>query len=215
MAPSTNPNNAKRTRRPERTWINPEVGLVLMDSSLTPIAFNWEAALILSYPERPVNKQQVSLRIPDAILEDLRLHGAEGPSPIVTPFQAGKRKYICQANILESARENLPEAPVVLLLQRHSSAPEAVYEVAAQFNLTEREREALEGISVGLSSKELAERMEISPNTVKSYLHLIMVKMGVATRAGIIAKILEHNPGSVGIHSYKPPAKPWSKAHEA
>jgi DNA-binding CsgD family transcriptional regulator len=67
--------------------------------------------------------------------------------------------------------------------------------MAAQFNLTEREREALQGISVGLSSKELAERMRISPNTVKAYLHLVMVKMGVTSRAGIVAKILEHNSG--------------------
>ncbi len=71
---------------------------------------------------------------------------------------------------------------------------EAIYEVAAEFRLTEREREALKGISMGLTSKELAKEMDISPNTVKAYLRLIMVKMSVSTRAGILAKILEHNP---------------------
>lgn len=70
---------------------------------------------------------------------------------------------------------------------------EAIYKVAAEFNLTEREREALSGISLGLTIKELAKQMKISPHTVKAYLRVIMVKMGVSTRAAIVAKILEHS----------------------
>jgi DNA-binding NarL/FixJ family response regulator len=32
--------------------------------------------------------------------------------------------------------------------------------------------------------------MKISPNTVKVFLRMIMIKMGVTTRAGILARIL-------------------------
>jgi hypothetical protein len=48
----------------------------------------------------------------------------------------------------------------------------------------------LRGISLGLSSKVMADRMDISPNTVKAFLRLIMIKMGVTSRAGIVANIL-------------------------
>jgi len=67
----------------------------------------------------------------------------------------------------------------------------AMHEAAAKYNLTGREQEALEGISMGLTNKELAERMSISPNTVRAFLRLVMVKMGVTTRSGIVAKILQ------------------------
>ncbi len=62
--------------------------------------------------------------------------------------------------------------------------------MAEQFHLTSREREAVEFLSEGLTSKEIAQRMGISPNTVKVFLRLVMIKMGVSTRAGIVAKTL-------------------------
>jgi len=83
-------------------------------------------------------------------------------------------------------------------LHRNSSAAEAIDEVAADFRLTEREKQALSGVCLGLSSKDLAKRMNISPNTVKAFLRIIMVKMGVTTRAAVVAKILERNANAGG-----------------
>jgi len=65
----------------------------------------------------------------------------------------------------------------------------AISEIAGQYGLTEREQQTLSGICSGLSNKELALRMKISPNTVKAFVHIIMLKMGVATRAEIAARI--------------------------
>jgi DNA-binding CsgD family transcriptional regulator len=42
----------------------------------------------------------------------------------------------------------------------------------------------------GLTSKEIADRMGISPNTVKAFIRLVMVKMNVSTRSGIIGRIV-------------------------
>jgi len=63
-------------------------------------------------------------------------------------------------------------------------------EVSKQFNLTRRERDALEYLLQGLSSKEIADRMTVSPNTVKAFLRLVMIKMGVSSRSAIMAKII-------------------------
>jgi hypothetical protein len=42
----------------------------------------------------------------------------------------------------------------------------------------------------GLTTKEIAARIRISPNTVKSFLRSIMLKMGVTTRSGIVGKAI-------------------------
>jgi len=67
-------------------------------------------------------------------------------------------------------------------------------QVSQEFHLTRREREALEHLLEGLSSKEIANRMNVSPNTVKVFLRLIMVKMGVSSRSGIVVKIVTTKP---------------------
>jgi DNA-binding CsgD family transcriptional regulator len=167
----------------------------MLDSALRPLAFNWEAAEILSYPERPSVDHPPTLRIPEEVRRKIRSSGAGDPPPIMAYFRAGRREYMCQAYFLKECCDGHISQPMVaLLLQRNSSATETIYELAARFHLTDREREALRGLSLGLTSKELAENMNISPNTVKVHLRLMMTKMGVNTRGAIIAKILEHSP---------------------
>jgi DNA-binding CsgD family transcriptional regulator len=45
-----------------------------------------------------------------------------------------------------------------------------------------------------MSSKAIADRMELSPNTVKTFLRLIMIKMGVTSRSAIVSKIIMTQP---------------------
>ena len=44
----------------------------------------------------------------------------------------------------------------------------------------------------GLTSKEIAREMDISPYTVKTYVRLVMIKMGVTTRSGIVGKLVRN-----------------------
>ena len=69
---------------------------------------------------------------------------------------------------------------------RHS----VLIDLAARFQLTDREIEAVQHLADGLTSKEIAQRMNISPNTVKVFLRLVMLKMGVTTRSGVIGKLV-------------------------
>ncbi len=168
------------------------MGLILLDSSLTPIAFNREAVSILNYANDSIPKQEPVPRLPVEILESARKSENSDGSNVVTYITAGKRRYVCQSCSL-IGNEGLPSIIIAILLHRNSTASEAISEVAIDFHLTERETQALSGICLGLSSKELAKRMDISPNTVKAFLRIIMVKMGVTTRAAVVAKILERN----------------------
>ncbi len=64
-----------------------------------------------------------------------------------------------------------------------------------QFRLTPREREIALLLTEGLTSKEIAQRLEISPYTVKGYLNFLMRKLGVTTRSGIVG-ILGNSNGT-------------------
>ncbi len=181
----------------EQSQKNPEVGLILMDLSLTIIAIDPGAAMILnsSNPQASIQTGPPSC-IPKEILEIIRTRPAD--LPVKTSLRMGENEYTCRAYLVESINGFLAQSLLAIHLERVASVDiippvsTAVSAVAAKYNLTERERQALLGVSMGLSSKELAERMKISPNTVKVFLRLIMIKMGVSTRGGIVARILEY-----------------------
>ena len=62
----------------------------------------------------------------------------------------------------------------------------AVAGLAERFGLTPREHETVRLLLEGLTSKEIAKRMNISINTVKAWMRLVMIKMKVSTRSGIV-----------------------------
>jgi DNA-binding NarL/FixJ family response regulator len=58
---------------------------------------------------------------------------------------------------------------------------------AAGAALTNREREILELLADGLGNKQIAARLGISTNTVKTHLELLFDKLGVSSRAEAVA----------------------------
>jgi len=60
--------------------------------------------------------------------------------------------------------------------------------------LTVRERDVLSMISQGLSNKRVARALDISPETVKSHVKSIFLKLVVGTRAGAVFRA-----GSLGL----------------
>jgi DNA-binding CsgD family transcriptional regulator len=160
-----------------------EAGLVLMDLSLNSIAFDTGAAAILKHPN-----QTIASCLPPELMDVLGRSETSELAPIKTHVQIGKTDYFCTAYRLESHNGILAQ-PVIALHLEKASAIDVVYEVIAKYQLTAREMEALRGILMGLANKELAVRMNISPNTVKAFLRLIMIKMGVTTRSEMFAKI--------------------------
>lgn len=187
---AANPCTAK-VRAAAKSSQTSELGLVILDYSLKPITFNQKALAILSYANGLSGSEQLLESIPEQIAERIRSHKSADGSPLVTSYRSGRREYICRAYFMEPY--NL--CYVALLLERNCSDAEAIYDVSAQYNLTPREREVLKWLSMGMTSKEVAEQMNISPNTVKAFLRSIMIKMEVTTRSAIIAKIFTHNSG--------------------
>jgi DNA-binding CsgD family transcriptional regulator len=65
-------------------------------------------------------------------------------------------------------------------------APVAV-EGAGRLQLTDREREVMTLVASGLQSGDIAERLFLSPETVKSHVHNALAKLGAHTRAHAVA----------------------------
>jgi len=170
------------------------VGFLLLDSSLRPVAFNAEAIRVLGYPDRLVNVRPADVFLAERIRESLLNPEPSRESPLVAEFRSGRRRYLCRPFFLDSDAKGLLRASIAVLLERPPYGVIPLSPVSEQFNLTRREREALEFLLQGLSNKEIASRMNVSPNTVKAFLRLIMLKMEVTSRAAIVAKIMMSSP---------------------
>ena len=168
-----------------------------MDLSLRVIACDRGAAAILNRANQPKAQAGHVPRLPEELVDMLRRREFADHAPSRGCIRIGHSEYVCRAYLVEGNGGRLTESIVALHLERDLSASEAASEAGVRYQLTGRELEALEGILMGLGNKEVAERMNISPNTVKAFLHLIMIKMGVATRAGIVVKVL-HNRDNRG-----------------
>ncbi len=80
------------------------------------------------------------------------------------------------------------------MIERKSHESTTIAEISERFGLTARERETVQFLREGFTSKEIAQRMNISPNTVKAFIRLVMVKMGASTRSGIVGMIVCPRP---------------------
>jgi DNA-binding CsgD family transcriptional regulator len=160
------------------------VGLILLDASLKPIYCNSAARSILGYPAAsgPAVKIDLSRRMRSIILGQPGIN--ESPSTAI--LVSGRRRYRCRCFTLETdAIGGRPS--IAVTLERDDWT---LYDLISRFHLTEREVEAVRHLTEGLTSKEIAERMGISPNTVKTYFRCVMFKMGVTTRSGVIGKLV-------------------------
>jgi DNA-binding CsgD family transcriptional regulator len=164
-------------------------GLVIVDGSLKPIAFNRGAEAILCDINGGPGQSEGWGTLPPDLLNLLKSQSQLDEA--VMYLNARGHAYSCRAFVVKPRSNVITEPMLALYLTQETSVVNAVLQVGTEYHLTDREQEALIGVAMGLSSKELATRMNISPNTVKAFLRLIMIKMGSTTRAGIVGKLID------------------------
>ena len=176
----------------ERSLTLPALGFLVTDAALRPLSANQEAITALAYPAQhkplPSLVEAFDQKIRRSLLRVQDFPST--PAPPVTQLKSGRRVYFCQAFRLDSNVNEPGQAKVLIVLERGISESLALSQVSQQFHLTQREQVALRCHLHGLSGEEIADRMRISPNTVKAFLRKVMVKMGVSTRAEIATKVL-------------------------
>lgn len=61
-----------------------------------------------------------------------------------------------------------------------------------RFGLTDRELEVLEALADGLSTVELADRLELRPSTARTYIQRVLFKLGVHSRSAAVSFASRH-----------------------
>ena len=180
--------------------LKPSVGVLLLDAQLRLVHCTGEAATILGY----ITKRRNNTVPLDSVLKEVRVQLANPPdaaSAASSEFMSGRRRYRCRAYLLDSDghgaqghgrnRYDRLQPMIVVVLDRVCTQPSDITRWTQHFQLTSRESETVQFLLKGLTSKEIANHMNISPNTVKSFLKLVMAKVGASNRTGILAKMLE------------------------
>ncbi|ADP80894.1 response regulator [Pseudofrankia inefficax] len=89
-----------------------------------------------------------------------------------------------------------PSATRLLIdAQAHAPARRQETSMALAGNVTEREREVLVLVAEGLANADIADRLSISPLTVKSHLSSLLAKHNLATRVQLV--VLAYESGLV------------------
>jgi DNA-binding CsgD family transcriptional regulator len=78
------------------------------------------------------------------------------------------------------------------LFRREPPAPFAINARALEsLGISDREREVLELLAAGSSNKEIAQRLDVSPNTIKTHVANLFEKLAVRRRTEAIARARE------------------------
>lgn len=177
-------------------------GLIVVDDSLAVVGSNSEALQILAFPERPEKIHRLDAWLSNKVRSTLVER--RPPFRVVGEYRSAKRTYLCRSfpigvpggqNGNHANGATPSRGLLIVMLERKNNEAVTIAELSVRFGLTAREQETVKFLLEGLTSKEIADRMNISPNTVKAFIRLVMVKMNVSTRSGIIGKIVGWKAG--------------------
>jgi DNA-binding CsgD family transcriptional regulator len=117
------------------------------------------------------------------------LHGEGGSCRSRTRTATG-RWLVCHASCLRDQDGTFGNTALVI---EPATSSEIAPIIVQAYGLTEREREITQLLSHGASTAEMAERLFLSPHTVRDHLKAVFEKVGVSSRGELVAKLFaEH-----------------------
>jgi DNA-binding CsgD family transcriptional regulator len=179
----------RRTAADTPRSVPAEEGIALVDGTFRLVAISDEAEAILHTIGGPPVGPNEQASLPPSLLNLVSARSESGAGPLLVT--AHGREYSCRVFELKAWSNDITPPVLVLHFRQEKSVIESVFQVSEEYHLTDREQEALIGVAMGLSSKELAVRMNISPHTVKAFLRLVKIKMGSSTRGGMVGKLID------------------------
>jgi len=163
------------------------MGLVLLSPDFRLLYADASAISILTYPSHPADPAGLQKRL-DALVRDAR---GEARVTGLTQFTSGRRTYACRPLLLQAQAATADRGILALLFERvHRKEVDYLLAAGALFQLSPRQRETVWGVMQGLTTKEIASQMRVSPHTVKQFIRQSMEKLGVTTRSGIVGRVV-------------------------
>jgi DNA-binding CsgD family transcriptional regulator len=109
----------------------------------------------------------------------------------VDMFESYRRKYIVRATVLVNNHSlQTPTKQHLFILERLSPQNVNLSATFRRWNLSPREQQIAKLLIEDRSNKEIARILGLSANTVKVYIRFLMKKLDVASRTGIVSKVL-------------------------
>ena len=119
----------------------------------------------------------------------------QGSTPIfLEMIKSGRRRYVVRGMVLLGKKSETEEANYLFLLDRIYPEKINLPFIARQWQLSPREQDIVRLLLKDRSNKEIAHILELSINTVKAYLKMLMRKLNASSRAGIVSCVLTKQP---------------------
>ena len=117
------------------------------------------------------------------------------PKIYIDILQSWRRDYTVRGIVLseQTPISKAKEKSYLFILERFKPESFNFTEIFRHWHLNHREQEIIRLILTDCGNKEIAKHLGISINTVKAYMKLLMRKLGVHTRAGILSILLTRN----------------------
>lgn len=167
-------------------------GVVILDESGEILYLNQEARSILSTFSPDNTPDHDSTHINKVILESIKKDPgslSDSASSIIQCPETDST-YSLRAMPLDKPHKKGKSCIMILIegVTIHRKFDMDV--VQKQFGLTKRETEVTFCLTKGLTNKEIANILSLSPETVHDYIKQIMKKFNTTTRTGIVGKVL-------------------------
>lgn len=165
------------------------IGVVVLEPSGQPARENdWLRRLMSREPERDRVRKEIARAIRNAARLRACSDGACRTARAHTDIRTGSARYRVSATFLTDPAR--PDAPLsIALVERLDEGVPSERELGVRFSLTRREIEVAMLVPRGLSSREIATALGISPNTARRHVERILQKLDVRNRTAAAAKI--------------------------
>lgn len=170
-------------------------GLLLFDAQGNLLSANDDARHFLDdLPAGPAVVTALGVRVPAWIHSTAAQARAvaqdrgRGTARVRARTRAG-RWLVCHASCLREASGSLGASAVVI---EPAKTSEIVPLVVDAYELSDREVQVTQYIARGLSTTDIAERLFLSPHTVRDHIKAIFEKVGVSSRGELVGRIFTH-----------------------
>jgi two-component system response regulator DevR len=132
----------------------------------------------------------------------IMLTGVADDETLLESIQAGADGYLTKDRAVDevvaavraahAGETLLPRSVLASIVRRVAQAREQAQETPPVEPLTPREMEVLRALTEGLSSREICDRLVITPNTLRTHVQNIMGKLHVHSKLEAVAFALRH-----------------------
>ena len=114
-----------------------------------------------------------------------------GSKPVfLTTIKSYRREYTVQGVLLSSYNGGQKSNSYIFIIQRLIPEDLNLLKISRMYQLSQREQQIIKLLLKGEGNKQIAFSLGLSSNTIKSYMKILMRKLGVQNRSGLIAAIL-------------------------